>query len=125
LDFLDGDLVRVGGLPDASWYNAAGGPVDWSEDSRSLTYLLAACPQSDPLEPPNRHVLIMLHAGDQPQQFIVPPAAASLPWRQFVNTAAETPLDAYPEADGPAPPSDAAIELQARSLACYVARDEL
>jgi isoamylase len=124
-DFLDGGVVRPGGLPDASWYNTAGEPVDWSEDSPSLTYVLAAWPPRSPLEPPNRHVLMMFHAGAEPQRFTIPPLVRSLAWRQLIDTAADSPADVYPELDGPAPPSDGLVELQARSLVCYVARDEL
>ena len=123
-NFLDGQLVRPGGLPDASWYNAAGGPVDWSTDSRSLTYLLAASRQSDLLEPPNHHVLMMFNAGIDPKPFTIPPLARPLSWRQFVNTAAESPADVHPKLDGPAPPTDGPVELRPRSLVCYVARDE-
>jgi glycogen operon protein len=124
-DFLDGQPVRPAGLPDASWYNAAGEPVDWNRDDRSLSYLLAAVPQPNPLEPPHHHVLIMFHAGSEPAQFTIPPVARHLPWRQFVNTAAESPADVFPELDGPAPPPEGNIEVESRALLCYVARDEL
>ena len=37
---------RPGGLPDVSWYNADGGPVDWEQPTTaSLTCLLAAVPR--------------------------------------------------------------------------------
>jgi glycogen operon protein len=123
-NFLDGQPVRPGGLPDASWYNAAGEPVDWNGNQSSLAYLLAAAPQDDLLQPPNHHVLMMFHAGGEPVQFTVPPIVRHLPWQQFINTAAESPADVFPDLDGPAPPPDSPIELEGRSLVCYVARDE-
>ena len=124
-DFLDGKPVRPGGLPDASWYSPAGGPVDWTADGHSLTCLLAAWPEHDPLEPPNRHVLTMFHAGDQPQRFVIPAIARRFSWRLLLNTAAESPADVYPELDGPAPRPDGVVKLEAKSLVCYVARDDL
>jgi isoamylase len=124
-DFLDPEPARPGGLPDASWYNPAGKPVGWSADSSSLTCLLAAWAQRGLLQPPNHHLLMMFHAGEKPQRFMIPPLARSLAWRLLINTAAESPADIYPELGGPAPPADDPVELEARSLVCYVARDEL
>ena len=43
-DFLRGQPVRPGGLPDVSWFSSSGGQVEWSGDSRSLVCLLAALP---------------------------------------------------------------------------------
>ncbi len=124
-NFLDGHPVRPGGLPDASWYNADGEPVDWTADERSLTCLLGAMPQNGVLEPPNHHVLLMFHAEADPRRFTIPPIARALAWRQFIDTAAAAPADIYPDLNGPAPPADGLLELAGRSLVCYVAPDEL
>ena len=43
----------------------------------------------------------MMHSGGNPQKFVVPRTAAELPWRLFVDTAAESPKDIYPGATGP------------------------
>ena len=45
----------------------------------------------------------------------------SIAWRLFVDTAAESPADIYPALDGPSPPANGIITLQARSLMVYVA----
>jgi glycogen operon protein len=73
---------------------------------------------------PNHHLLIMLHGGGAAQKFIFPNLVRSYRWWQFVNTAAPSPKDIYPDQDGPAPASDWTVELESRSLVCYVARDE-
>jgi glycogen operon protein len=144
-DFLTGQPVRPGGLPDASWFCPWGDAVDWSHSGNSLTCLLAAAPPpasgypaggytangypatagSDSPDEPNHHVLIMAHAGGTPQEFVFPKIARTFSWWQFVNTAAAAPKDIYPDLDGPAPPADWTIELESRSLVCYVARDEI
>jgi glycogen operon protein len=49
--------------------------------------------------------------------------ARGLPWRQFINTAARPPADIYPDLEGPEPPADGSLTLEARSLVCYVAPD--
>jgi isoamylase len=62
----------------------------------------------------------MLHAGREPQLFAVPQIAAELNWRLLVDTAAESPNDIYPDADGP-PPGAQPLVLAAHALRCYVA----
>ncbi|MBN2473823.1 MAG: glycogen debranching protein GlgX [Pirellulales bacterium] len=125
LNFLDGELVRPGGLPDVSWYNAAGGPVDWGNHDSSLVCLLAAAPHEDVLEPANHHVLLMFHSGTEPRPFHLPQPALPRRWRLLVNTAADPPGDVYPGLDGPAPPDDGVVELEGRSLVGYVAPEEI
>ena len=130
-NFLDGQDQRPGGLPDASWYDAdvgsdrVAGPIDWSDGGHGLTCLLGAEAPADGMQPPNHHVLILFHAGAEPREFSIPPSARRFTWWQFVNTAADPPADVYPELDGPALPPEGPIELQGRSLVCYVALDEL
>jgi len=124
-NFLSGQPRRPGGLPDASWYNPAGQTVDWNANASSLTCLLAAVPPQDPLDPANHHVLMMFHAGSDPQRFYVPPIARRLLWRLLIDTAAKYPRDMYPGRNGPPPAADGIVELEGRSLVCFVARDEL
>jgi glycogen operon protein len=86
--------------------------------------ILSAVPRTDPLSPPNRHVLVMLHNGADPRSFIIPIQARHLPWRIFVNTAAESPEDIYPGYDGPPAPADGRVILEGRTCMVYLAVDE-
>jgi glycogen operon protein len=123
-DFLTGQPSRPGGLPDVSWFNPWGDPIDWSRSENSLMCVLAAVPRKDAKDAPNHHLLIMLHAGASPQEFVFPKLVRSYSWWQFVNTGVPSPKDIYADLDGPAPPADWTIQLEGRTLACYIARDE-
>ncbi|MBN1590514.1 MAG: glycogen debranching protein GlgX [Pirellulales bacterium] len=122
-NFLSGQPVRPGGLPDVSWYNAHGMPVDWEQNDASLICLLAAVPRKDATVPPNHHVLLLCHAGDQPRAFTLPPITKTIRWQTLLNTAARSPEDIYPELDGPPPPGDGIVEMESRSMVCFVASD--
>jgi len=124
-DFLTGQPVRPGGLPDIHWFNPTGGAVNWSGDLHSLECLLAAALPSPSTPGPNHHLLMFCHGGPQPQDFAFPPPARDLPWRLFVDTAAAPPADVYPNLDGPPPPPHGRLTLPAHSLVCYVAADRL
>jgi glycogen operon protein len=72
---------------------------------------------------PNHHVLFILHACQEPREFILPMVARDIPWRLFINTAAESPADIYPGLDGPPAPPNGVVAVESRSLVCYVAPD--
>jgi len=120
-DFLNGGAQRPDGFPGVRWFNADGLEVDWSQDDHSLICMLAAVPPKDDLSPSGRHLLLMTHAGTLPRMFSLPKSVCQVPWRLFVDTAADSPEDIYPRADGPPPPADGQIELVNGSLLCYVA----
>ncbi len=122
-NFLSGKPVRPGGLPDASWYGADGKPIDWEQDDHSLVCLLAAVPRKDPAAPPNHHFLVLCHSGEQPCTFTLPPIARTIRWRTLLNTAAPSPGDIYPELDGPPMSSSGIVQVEARSMVCFVAPD--
>jgi glycogen operon protein len=124
-DFLTGQPVRPGGLPDVSWYSPSGDPVDWSSGYGSLMCLYGAAPRRDLSDLPNHHVLIMFHAGNHAHKFMIPKPARGLSWWLFVNTAAPSPRDIYPDLKGPPPALSGAVEMESRSLMCFVARDEI
>jgi len=122
-DFLTGWSRRPGRLPDVSWYSAEGHAVDWSRDERSMACILAAVPTTSELDPPNHHVLMMFHAGLEPRPFSFPPCAREHQWRLFIDTAAKTPDDIYPDLNGPPPPANFIALLESRSFVCYVSKD--
>ena len=122
-NFLTGRPVRPGGLPDVSWHSTQGTVVDWTSEQRNLVCLLGAVPRRMRFSPPHHHILLLLNASPEPQPFLLPPLARGLPWRQFINTAARPPADIYPDLEGPEPPADGSLTLEARSLVCYVAPD--
>ncbi len=124
-DFLTGLPVRPGGFPDVSWFNPAGGPVDWTNAGRSLTCFLAAFPHREDPNRPNHHILLMFHAAPEPTRFVIPAMARGLAWRLFIDTSRMSPNDIYPDLDGPPPPVDWTLNVPGRTLICYVAPDLL
>jgi len=116
--FLTGKAPAEGQLPDVSWFAADGQAVNWTAPLRSLACVLGTAGLSDPAA---RYIMLLLHAGGDPQEFVMPAAVRRLPWRLFVDTAAEAPGDVYPEVNGPAIPAGGRVKLIHHSMRCYVA----
>ncbi|MCH2114514.1 MAG: glycogen debranching protein GlgX [Pirellulales bacterium] len=116
--FLTGTLLGDGELPDVSWYSPDGTQMDWDQPTQSLICVFGTAGIHDPAVRP---VMLLMHAGQGSQAYVVPQCVRVLPWRQFIDTAADTPQDVYPRVDGPALPQDGHLELEERSLMCYVA----
>ena len=116
--FLTGTASRPGDLPDVSWYGVEGQSIDWENTYHSLTCLLGTCWLDDPAA---RSVLIMMHSGGDSQKFAIPEPARHTKWRLFIDTAAESPADIYPQHDGPLIGVTKPVVLAHHSLRCYVA----
>ncbi len=116
--FLTGTASRPGEIPDLGWYGVEGQAIDWENTFHSLTCLLGDCWINDPAA---RSVLIMMHSGGSPQQFLVPEPALATNWRLLIDTAADSPGDIYPHADGPTLDNSSPILLDHHSFRCYVA----
>lgn len=118
---MTGRPASEGELPDVSWYSAYGTAVDWHGGDMVLCCLLKAPePDQDP-EGLGRNVLLLVNATTESREFIVPPVAKGLPWRQFIDTAEASPYDIYPQLDGPRLPDSGRLTVPYRSLCCYVA----
>ena len=118
--YLTGTPETPGALPDVSWYSALGTAVDWNGADQTLICLLKAPNAADSDLPP-RDVLLLVNASGAPREFIIPPVAKGTDWRLFVDTAADSPNDVYPNFDGPPPPRSRRLTLSYRSLCCFVA----
>ena len=96
--FLTGEISEESGLPDVSWYSAFGTAVDWNGSDSALVCLLAAnSVRKFQKLADARDVLILFNANSDSHEFLVPPAAKLLKWGLFIDTAAESPNDIFPE----------------------------
>jgi glycogen operon protein len=119
--FLRGQPTGRRGLLDVNWYNADGKEVEWDGNGhRSLVCLLAAPGPEDDPDGVARDLLIMMNAADEPEVLTMPTVARGASWRLFVDTAADSPQDVFPNLDGPRPPATGKINLPERTLKCYV-----
>jgi glycogen operon protein len=121
--FLTGKPHGNDGLPDVSWFNPQGGPVDWGSHDMALTCLLTAYADIDDASQlgTSRHLLLMINSTPDPREFNVPAVVHHRPWQLFINTGAESPRDIYPELDGPLLTTQQRVTLTYRSLQCYLA----
>ena len=121
--FLSGEANRPGGPPDVSWFSNNGEPTDWDSDGKTLTCLLAACPPADKENTHNHNILIFTNADSISHKFTMPEVVRDMHWRLFIDTAADSPTDIYPELNGPAPSKKGVVNVESRSLVCYLAMD--
>ncbi|MCG8583116.1 MAG: glycogen debranching protein GlgX, partial [Pirellulales bacterium] len=121
--FLTGEPHPDGLLPDVSWYDVDGKPINWKDGGHSLTCVFARPPVVGNDVGVDHHVMLMIHAGTLPRKFTVPKEMKSLNWHKFVDTSAPSPKDIYPEADGPQLPRSGRLQLPARGVLVYVAED--
>jgi glycogen operon protein len=123
--FLSGNPHPVRGVPDVRWFNASGTAVDWNSGERAITCLMAAPDVADDPDQLGRDILMMFNAAPDPQAFTLPAVAKGVHWRLLLDTAADSPEDIYPDADGPPLPVSGTLTLLDRSMRVYVANDTI
>ncbi len=116
--FLTGHPHKQGEMPDVSWYNPDGLPMDWSRASQSFICVFGTTGLESPAA---KNVMLLMHPGHTTQKFVIPADLRKLPWKTFIDTSAETPRDVYPNADGPSLPAKGELQLIHHTLQCYVA----
>jgi len=119
--FLGGFPTGRRGLFDVNWYSNLGTAVDWDSGDSMLTCLFASPNKEIDQEGIGRDVLLVINGNASPQQFILPPVAKGTSWRMFVDTAAASPSDVYPDLNGPRPPASGRFIMPDRSVKIYVA----
>ncbi len=117
LTFLTGQPDSNGDLPDASWYGVDGQPIQWETTYHSLMCVFGTSGLDDPAA---HDIMLLMHAGGEPQEFVIPKSVLTRKWRLLIDTAAPSPEDIYPGADGPRLPAKNKLLLAHHSLVCYV-----
>ncbi|MBR5627408.1 MAG: glycogen debranching protein GlgX [Thermoguttaceae bacterium] len=136
--FLTGLPGSGGGIPDISWFDTNGFAQSWNpEDRPTLTCLLSAIKPDDSGEKPRanplkeggaqHHILMMMNAGNNMEVFFFPAVCQrqEFLWRQFINTAAQVPLDIFPDGNGPVPDLKRSLILPPYSLQVFTSKTSL
>jgi glycogen operon protein len=120
--FLSGGQQRAGLLPDVSWFTPEGEALDWDEDDQSLVCLLGAAPIEEDDETAGRHVLILMHGGHLPREFVIPRSARRIHWQRLLDTSLASPDDIAADLSGPTLQVRSTQTMIDRSMVCYVSR---
>ena len=118
--YLTGQPVDGRKIPDVSWYAPAGTPLDWSKGQLAMMAYIAAPSRAQDPESAGRDLLLMFNSTGETREFKMPDVGRGMKWNLFVDTAAASPEDIYPDVDGPMPPSSRLIEMPRHSLKVYV-----
>ncbi len=120
--FLTGVSNSKDGWADVSWFSPLGTAVDWHVDDHAIICLLAAPDEADDPKGVGRDVLLMINSRDVGCRFMIPAISKSKKWNLFVETAQPSPLDVFPELDGPELPVSGSHTLPCKAMAVYVAQ---
>jgi glycogen operon protein len=118
--FLTGRPHDERQIPDVSWFGPHGQPLHWERGDHSLIAYLASPSSKDYPERQARDCLLLVNGSHHQQVFYFPEMTRGLPWNLVIDTAAESPFDAYPDLDGPSPPANRHVPMPNRSIKLYV-----
>ena len=122
--YLTGQPVDGRSIPDVSWYSPNGRPLDWGQQELAMVAYIAAPAKVDDLEGLGRDMVLMFNSTGQDREFQLPEIGRGMRWNLFLDTAAESPKDIYPDVDGPMPPGGREISVGCHSMQVFVAHGE-
>lgn len=120
--FLTGQPVDGRMIPDVSWYAPEGTPLDWGQGELAMMAYIAAPSRAEDREGQGRDLLMMFNSTGQVRDYKMPEVGRGMRWKLFVDTAAPSPEDIYPDADGPMPPATRIVEMPHHSMKVYVSQ---
>ena len=120
--YLTGRPVDGRLIPDVSWYSPAGDPLDWGQNELAMIAYIAAPSRAEDPDGLGRDVVMMFNSTGDDLKYHIPSVGRGMRWKLFADTAAISPEDIYPDADGPMPPASRIIEMPCHSLKVYVSQ---
>ena len=112
---VDGRLIR-----DVSWYADDGSPLDWGQHHLSMVAYIAAPSRSEDPAGLGRDLVMLFNSTGDDRTQQLPAIGRGMKWNLFLDTAADSPNDIYPDLNGPMPPSNRAVEMPCHSLKVFV-----
>ncbi len=119
--FLHGEPADGEKLADVNWFSHLGTAVDWHNGELAMVVMLTAPGQEDDPEGKGRDVLFLVNGNHDSRKFVLPQVARTIPWRCFIDTAADAPNDVFPNYEGPFMAKSGKVSLTGRSMQCFIA----
>ena len=118
--FLTGKMNGRSHLPDVSWFNTTGHPVEWTAAASTISFLLSAPPAIEDPELLGRDVFALLNPTPDSAEFMVPHFLSHKEWKLFIDTARVSPDDIFPNETGPLMPRNKRFTLVGKSMQVFV-----
>lgn len=121
-DFLTGQGVTSRGIPDITWFNTEGKPVDWGKTGRFIAYRLMGARESILADRDDNDFYLIFNASARDVTVTVSPPAPGKEWLRVIDTARAGPDDILePGKEAPLPSPNKYIAL-ARSTVVLITR---
>lgn len=122
MTYLTGRPVDGRMIPDVSWYSPEGDPLDWGQNELAMMAYIGAPSQAEDPQGLGRDMLMLFNSTGQTRPYRMPEVGRGMRWKTFIDTAAISPDDIYPEVDGPMPPANRVVEMPHHSLKVFVSQ---
>ncbi|KAA5541367.1 glycogen debranching protein GlgX [Roseiconus nitratireducens] len=120
VSFLTGEPVDGRLIQDVSWYSEDGSPLNWGQMELSMVAYIAAPSRVEDPEGLGRDIVMMFNSTGSDRMHTLPDVGRGMKWNLFIDTAADSPRDIFPDLDGPMPPSNRVVDMPCHSLKVYV-----
>ena len=121
--YLTGKPVDERGLPDVSWFGPDGQSLQWDQGTLAMVAHIAAPPETDDPELLGRDIVMMFNSTGEDRDFFMPTVAGDSVWNLFLDTAAPSPEDIYPDLNGPEPSGEKSVSMAHHSLKVFIGRN--
>lgn len=118
--YLTGQPVDGRMIPDVSWYSPMGTELEWGQPDLSMVAYIAAPSRKDDPKGLGRDVVMMFNSTGQERDYKMPAIGRGMNWSLFIDTAADSPNDIYPNVDGPMPAAGHIIPMANHSMKVFV-----
>ncbi|TWU06051.1 glycogen debranching protein GlgX [Stieleria varia] len=118
--FLTGQPVDGRKIPDVSWFAPDGSPLNWGQNDLAMVAYIASPGRVDDPEGLGRDLVLMFNSTGDDRTHVLPEVGRGMKWNLFLDTAADSPDDIYPDLDGPMPPSNRVVDMPCHSLKVFV-----
>ena len=107
-------------IRDVSWYADDGTPLNWDQANLSMVAYIAAPSRVDDPEGLGRDIVMMFNSTGEDRTQRLPDVGRGMKWSLFVDTAADSPKDIFPDLDGPTAPNNRIVQMPCHSLKVFV-----
>jgi isoamylase len=121
-DFYSGEDRGHDTIPDITWFDRKGRPLDWSSLERILAYRLDGSRADTEADRDDNDFYLMYNAESRPLRFLLCPAPSGKSWYRVIDTALEAPNDILSTGSEQPLPSAGRYLVQGRSLVVLLSR---